>query len=188
MARRGTTTSTTGIDRARGFTFIEVVLVALVLTFLLVASLPSFQRTISRMRTETAAVELNQLLRTARARAVFHSMTIVWAWEPAAHLARLFKVIEQDDGEFSSQLLTGRSAKATLRADTVVSLTHEGSALGCGQAGDPEECEDCSCVRFYPDGTSEPGLLHVSHKDHHYTVTIDALTGQGVLAAGLPSS
>ena len=50
-----------------------------------------------------------------------------------------------------------------------------------------EATVECRCVRFFPEGTSEPTILTVSLGDQTYTATVDAITSHVTLIAGIPA-
>ena len=150
-----------------GFTLVEVVLVALALALLLMATLPNFQKTAQRLRAEQTAFEFTQLLRYAHERAVAEGHATSLVWDPDAQRAGL-EVI-QDDGQ--PLRLSERAARsAPLAGGLSVSLSRESSLV--------------DRITFFPDGTSEPALLRVLYDEHDYTVTVDAATSQVVLATG----
>ena len=152
---------------SRGFTLIEVVLVAIALTVLLTATLPRFRQTAQRLRAEQTAFEFTQLLRYAHERAVAEGHVTSLVWDHDAQRAGL-EVI-QDDGQ--PLWLSERAARsAPLAGGLSVNLSRDSSPV--------------DRITFYPDGTSEPALLRVFYDEHDYTVTIDAATSQVVLATG----
>ena len=188
MGSRETTTSRIGSDIhcgfriansqwLIGFTLIEVVLVAVVLAILLTAAVPRFQQTAERLRVEQAAFEFAQLLRMAHERAVAESRAMVWVWDAAAHRARL-EPDEGSDGFGNVQPPApqppprGLAESSVLPAAISVSVSGEGGASGC------------SCVHFFPEGTSEPATLILSAGERAYTVTVDEATSRVRLSAG----
>ena len=154
---------------ARGFTLVELVLVASVLGILLVASVPRFAQTANRLRVEQAAFELTQLLRYARERAVAQGREVRWVWEDDTRQAHLEAVGE--DGQ--PALIPERAAHSSpLIPDASAALRRGDKSVGC------------KCIRFFPDGTSESTTIAVRFHELIYTVTVHEATGQACLAAG----
>jgi len=170
MGRRGTTISRTGNNPWRGFTLIEVVVVAAVITVLLVASVPAFQQTFQSLRAEQAAFEVTQLLRVGRERAVAEGRPMAWVWDGAAHRARVEPAPSDgagaEDTAASGQIITG----ARLSPQLAVTLLRE------------QELADR--VTFFPDGTSDRAAISLSLGASVYHVDVDAATGQPALSAG----
>ncbi len=164
MAKRATMTSRT----SDGFTLIELVFVMVMLSILLAATLPRFSQTAQRLRTEQVAFEWAQLLRYAHVRAVAQGQDVVWRWDPTAHRAYLETL---QDGQMAR--LRERSAQSAL-------LTAEAS-VSVMQADQPV---DCNCVRFFPNGTSEPSTVTLTFRGNPYTIHVDEATGQACLASG----
>ena len=149
-----------------GFTLIELVFVALVLVVLLVLSLPSFQRTAQRLRTEQTAFELAQSLRFAREQAITQQQTIAWVWDES--LRRVHLELVEADGErlaVEERLVRGPALPAWIS----LQMTREDA--------------DAQDVQFFPDGTSQPATLLVSGPGGAYTVTVDEITGGVRLSA-----
>ncbi len=148
---------------ARGFTLIEVVLVAIVLAILLTATVPRFQQAAQRLHTEQTAVDLMQLLRYAHELTVAQGEAIAWVWDSDTRQARLARV-----ADVGRQWLTEPQARSRA-IDDEISI---------------EGTQDVDAVTFFPDGTSEPATLHVASGRNAYTLTVDAATSQVALSAG----
>ncbi len=155
-----------------GFTLIELALVCVVLGILLAASMPRFQQTAQRLRLEQGAFALRQFLQYAHERAVSENSTIRWVWNPQAHRAHL----EQEQSLSSAATPPGESSRvdesAPLPKDAIVTLARDRQAV------------TCNCLRFFPDGTSEPTVLTISQDEQTYTVSVDQATGQTRLTTG----
>ena len=82
--------------RRRGFTLIELALVAVILAILAAAAIPRLQQTALRLRVEQAASELAQLLRAAHEQAVASGEEMVWVWDPQASRARVAPAGEEE--------------------------------------------------------------------------------------------
>lgn len=140
---------------------------AVALALLLAGAVPHFAAAAGRLRMEQAAFGMARTLRSAHELAVTQERVVTWAWDEATRRARLAQAGE--DGRVS--WLTG----AIGQTDVVP------SALTV--AVDFEESEEPGQLLFFPDGTSQPGTLHLSDARGGYTITVDATTGQPRLAA-----
>lgn len=168
MGSRATTTSPTGTDA--GFTLIELALITVILGVLMTAAIPRLQQTARRMRVEQAAFELAQLLRAAHEQALAGGREVVWVWDADAGRARI------ESGE-SGRVPASPGTLETMTSppfpeDLSVLLTQDGQAVSC------------SCVRFFPEGTSEPATLTVRLQEQLITETVDDATGHVRLVPG----
>lgn len=152
----------------RGFTFVELILVTLVMVILLAASLPAFSHSAARMRVERTAFSMAQLFRYARERAVSQSQTILWVWSPESRTVKLEQLSEGG----ARAALTGRFVESEAVAqDVTVSLIRDKDIV--------------ETVGFFEDGTSESARLTLTHVQSQYTITVDGSTGQVTLVKGL---
>ncbi len=152
--------------RRAGFTLIELAFVTAILVILLAASIPKFQHTADRLRIEQSMFHLVQTLRAAREQAVAENRPLVWVWDGHARESHLETVVKER-----------LEKRGTVQASLASSVT-----LQINRAGRPV---DCQCVRFFPDGTSDPTTtLTMNSQERVYTVTIHEATGQACLAAG----
>jgi hypothetical protein len=150
---------------------LELTLVAAALVLILVLAVPRFQSASQRLGVERVAFQCTQLLRYARQRAVAQATPVVWAWDEGA----------REVGLFTLQELPGRAAHTIVKDDElVIAAEFAAGEIGCpagvGSGG--------VCVQFFPDGTSEAAALTLSARGQHYTVTVDATTGQALLVEG----
>ncbi len=81
--------------RRRGFTLIELLCVVLVMLILLTAALPSLQQQWRGLQTERAAMDVAQLLRTARTLAVAQGRQVDWLWQEHQRTIRLAAAAEE---------------------------------------------------------------------------------------------
>ena len=183
MGSQEATTSRIGSNRdftpprlgGGGFTLIEAVLIATIISILLAASLPRFQQTAQRLRVEQAAFALTQLLRFSHELSVTDGTEVIWAWQGSERASRVWERAD-DEGPWRD-----RSPSTHTRLAEGVSVAVESGEppLGC-----PEPLAAASCVHFFPDGTSEPAMLTVHLDDHSYRVTVDGTTSEVLLFAG----
>ena len=157
-----------------GFTLIELAVVAVVLALLVTMVAPRLARTAQRMRAEQAAFQLVSWLRAAHEQAVSLGRETVWQWDRAAGLARI--VMAADAAATTDPETTGRLISPPLPAGIQVEVSRGGDAV------------DCLCVRFFPEGTSDPAALTMTLGSDVYTATVDGTTSQVVLRTGAPSS
>ena len=155
-----------------GFTFVELVLVTVVLAILLVAIAPQFQQTAQRMRIEQSGFEFAQLLRYAHALAVSEGREAVWRWDANARRARVGLDGAGEDARDASSIPAGRlSQSAPLLEGASVRLARDGAGVAC------------ECVRFFPDGTGEPTCVYLSLRDQQVMIQVKGATSEILLAA-----
>ena len=165
-----------------GFTLIELILVAVILSILLAASMPRFQQTARRLRAEQTVFEFVQLLRLSHERAVAEGREIVWVWDDESHRAQLYALTTVDgDTAATARPIEDRFGRsARLVDDASLELEHPDGAGGCPE-GVPEQA---ACIRFFPDGTSEPTTMTVAVGPRSYVVTVNEATSHAVLTTG----
>jgi len=166
--------------KTAAFTLIELVLVAVILSILLTASMPRFQQTAQRLRAEHTVFEFVQLLRLSHERAVAEGREIVWVWDDEAHRAHLY-ALATSDGETTANPLEDRFGRSARLVDGAsVQLEHP-EGVGPCPGGVPEQA---ACVRFFPDGTSESTTMTVAVGLRSYVVTVNEATSHVVLTTG----
>lgn len=148
----------------------------MVLAILVAAAIPRLQQTALRLRVEQAASELAQLLRAAHEQAVASGEETVWVWDADARRARVEGAPPADagggeGGEETSPATESLRSSALPEEFSVQLLLHS-------------QPVECNCVRFFPEGTSEPATLTVSFQAHVMTATVDETTGHVVLLPG----
>ena len=158
-----------------GFTLIEVVLIAAIISILLAASLPRFQRTAQRLRLEQSAFALAQALRFAHELSVTDGAEVVWAWRGGEQADRIWERGEADEPWRDRS----PSARATLTGGVSLAVDPAEFPLGC-----PEPLASSACIHFFPDGTSEPTTVTLRLDAHTYRVTVDGTTSDALLFAG----
>ena len=173
MGSREATTSRIGSKP--GFTLIEVVLIATIISILLAASLPRFQQTAQRLRVEQSAFALAQLLRFAHELSVTDEAEVVWAWRSEERLGRVWERGE-DDAPWRDR---SPSSRATLAEGVALDIEALQPPAGC-----PEPVAASACVHFFPDGTSEPTTFTLRLDTHTYQVRLDGTTSDARLLAG----
>ena len=159
-------TSPAGNDHVQGgFTFIELVFVALILGLLLASVLPRVQQSWAGLQAERTAFELAQSLRTARTLAVAQGRPVEWHWDAEARRVSL----KTAGADGTSESVTGRLGRPRTIPDQVT-LTVLQDEQGVAH------------VNFFPDGTSEPTTLLISDATSpRHQITVDETTSQVVV-------
>ena len=174
----------------KGFTLIEILLVAAVMAILLATTLPNFQRASQRLQLETAAFHLAQQFRYAHQESVARQEDIVWRWDESEQRSRLYAVTDEAGEPVIAPLAEQRLASAplaNLQAGAV--LTRDGDVLACDDDRLVNGCSRCACIRFHPDGTVQDGTtipvnLVVRQHDLTYTIRVEAATSRVSLVQG----
>jgi type II secretion system protein H len=159
---------------AAGFTFIEVILVTILLAILLTTAMPKFQQTAQRLRLEQGTFELAQLLRYARERAIAEGRTMIWAWDHEARQASVQPEAEDggDGAAAEDQDAVRWTRSGRLPAGSAVAV-----AVG-------EVLVDCACIRFFADGTADPVEVAIVDGMLRLAITVKGPTGEVRVATG----
>ena len=145
----------------------------IILAILLVAITPQFQQATQRLRVEQSAFEFAQLLRYAHALAVSEGQEAVWRWDADARRARVSLRGSEDGAHEASASGEARSARsAPLLEHGSVRLSRDGAAVAC------------DCVRFFPDGTSEPTCVYVTLRAQQVAIQVKGTTSEILLPTG----
>lgn len=160
-----------GSDARRGFTLIELMLVLVVVAILATATVPRLQESMRRLRAEQVTAELMNLMRAAREQAIAAQAETQWSWDAANRRAVVDLAAAEEDDEAAGESPPSVNRLTGARAP-------EGVTVTVSRQGDPVEC---ACLRFFPDGTSEPGQLSIHLFEHTLTARLDETTGQAAL-------
>lgn len=136
----------------------------MIIAVLAAGAIPRVQQAAYRLRAERAAADLAHLFRAAHEQAVAGARPMTWRWDEDSRRAT---VAPEPATEGARVFQT-----APVPAAIEVAL----------KPADDEE--DCSCVRFFPDSTSDGGVVTLSAPEGVFTLTVDAATGDVSLTAG----
>ena len=153
---------------ARGFTLVELVVVAVVLGILVAAVMPRYNATASRLAAEQDATDISRLLRYGRERAVSQGRTVAFVWDAGDRQGRLG--FEDVGGAWTAW--TERLAYTRVIRDTFAVQLVDGEAAPLER------------VRFYPDGTADAAHVTLTLGTRVYAIDVDSATGQVRLNAG----
>ena len=152
-----------------GFTFVELVFVTLVLTILVVSAMPNFRGTWRGLELARSAVEIAQMLRSARVLAITRGEPVVWQWDVTHQRMQLAALHEQEGGRVEPGPIEGRLGRARIiPGDVDVTILREEQPV--------EE------IQFLPDGTSDTTLvLFGDPNDPSYQIEVNGSTSQVAL-------
>lgn len=135
---------------AGGFTFIEVVLVLLVLGVVAALAVPTIGRSVDTIRARADVAGFSAVMRHAREQAITTQRPHAVVVEPGEH--RLVILIDEKEVKSSRTL----SPRVSIEANPPPALT----------------------VRFEPHGVSSGGEFHLRSNGLAYRIAIDSLTGR----------
>ncbi len=150
------------LEPLRGFTFIELVFITLILGILMLAALPRMQHGWSHLQTERTAFQLAQSLRAARVLAIAQGVPVQWKWDADARTVQLFT--QQADGSLVE--IPGHLGHLSIPA--------KGVPVSVLQDGQPVET-----VMFLADGTTHTTtVLLGASAAPSFTIALDGSTSQ----------
>ena len=174
----------------KGFTLIEIMLVAAAIVILMAATMPNLKGVMERLRLETAASHLAQQLRFAQQQAILRDEEVVWRWDRDRQESQLYAIAQSPQESVVAALQESRmSARLFTELPTEITLTRADDALVCADGRVTEGCGECVCVHFHPDGTLQDGSakpiqMMMTHDRTSYTIRIDPPTGHVALLHG----
>lgn len=164
-----------GMNNRKGFTLLELVFVALILVLLVMSAAPNFSANARRLRLETTAFDLAQLMRYANEMAIARSTEVIWIWDENKRQVYLETAVEDPLlGSVRQPLPDKRARSKKLDDQYELVLTSEDT--------------DVDEVSFFADGTSVPAQWVLLDDEKAYTATVDRYTSQVSLVEGAPAS
>ena len=148
------------MQRARGFTLIEIALAIFILLLLLVMAVPSFSGVIANRRLKQSLDEFNNLVRQAQTRSVTERRPYLIVWGKNNVVVRP-EAFEQDE-EAKAKAEFRPSRGSTLKVSLPVALTEKYPAEWI----------------FWPSGTCEPATVRFQSPAGSWTANYSPLTGR----------
>ncbi len=147
------------MQRARGFTLIEIALAIFILLLLLVMAVPSFSGVIANRRLKQSLDEFNNLVRQAQTLSVTERRPylIVWGKNNVMVRPEAFAKDEEVKGKAEFRLSRG----STLKLSLPVALAEKYPAEWI----------------FWPSGTCEPAIVRFQGPAGSWTANFSPLTG-----------
>ena len=168
-SRIGTESPASSVFRTSraGFTFLELLVVALTLGLLVGLAAPRLRQSWVSFQTERTAFNIAQSLRAARTLAVTESQPVDWLWDQASRQFCLGSPEIADCAHPNRSDRFGHSHR--LEPFLQLTITRE----------DAGEHEPISRISFWPNGTSQATTILVSHEARaRYQLTVESATGQ----------
>ena len=148
------------MQRARGFTLIEIALSIFILLLLLVLAVPSFSGVIANRRLKQSLDEFNDLVRQAQTRSVSERRPYLIVWGKNNVVVRPETFAEDEEAKAKAEFRpTGGS---TLRLSLPVALTEKYPAEWI----------------FWPSGACEPATVRFQGPAGSWTANYSPLTGR----------
>jgi type II secretion system protein H len=188
MIHRNTNQIPGRVGRRGGFTFIEVMVVAVVLAILVAMVLPSMSGVADGARLRGSSRSVANLLKVARTEAILgNRVTEVW-FDLANHTYRLN--LNEPTGETRSERLTSsrtRNKRRNIEQDRALETRVRFDEV---QATSPQILEESKVVvRFFPDGSATPTVLTLrNNRGQAMTLEVLRLTGLVETSKGQPKS
>ncbi len=151
------------MNKFRGFTLLEVMVVLVIMALILVVVPPFLPNVMASTHVKSAARELAASLKTARSQAINHQSETT-----------LLVNIDQE-----SYVLTEGSRNLNSNNQTYKNLVLPDAAdLSLITAESEKLSENEGQIRFFPDGSSTGGQIKLAFKDQEYIVNVHWLTGR----------
>jgi type II secretory pathway pseudopilin PulG len=148
------------VQRARGFTLIEIALGIFILLLLLVLAMPSFSGVIANRRLKHSLDEFNHLVRQAQERSVVERRPYLIVWGKNNVIVRPEAFAEDEEGKARAEFRPTRGS--TLRLSLPVALAEKYPAEWI----------------FWPSGTCEPATVRFQGPAGSWTANYSPLTGR----------
>ncbi len=148
------------MQRARGFTLIEIALAIFILLLLLVLAVPSFSGVIANRRLKQSLDEFNDLVRQAQERSVSERRPYLIVWGKNNVVVRPEVFAEGEEANAKAEFRPSRGS--TLRLSLPVALAEKYPAEWI----------------FWPSGTCEPATVRFQGPAGSWTANYSPLTGR----------
>ena len=148
------------MQRARGFTLIEIALAIFILLLLLVLAVPSFTGVIANRRLKQSLDEFNNLVRQAQTLSVTERRPYLIVWAKNNVTVRPEAFAKDEDVKAKAEFRPTRGS--TLKLSLPSALTEKYPAEWI----------------FWPSGTCEPAIIRFQGPAGSWTANYSPLTGQ----------
>jgi prepilin-type N-terminal cleavage/methylation domain-containing protein len=148
------------VQRARGFTLIEIALAIFILLLILMLAVPSFSGVIANRRLKQSLDEFNNLVRQAQTRSVTERRPYLIVWSKNNVVVRPEAFAEDEEAKAKAEFRPSRGS--TLRLSLPVALAEKYPAEWI----------------FWPSGTCEPATIRYQGPAGSWTANYSPLTGR----------
>lgn len=148
------------MQRARGFTLIEIALAIFILLLLLVMAVPSFSGVIANRRLKQSLDEFNNLVRQAQTRSVTERRPYLIVWGKNNVVVRPEALAQDEEAKAKAEFRLSRGS--TLKVSLPVALTEKYPAEWI----------------FWPSGACEPAIVRFQGPAGSWTANYSPLTGR----------
>ena len=146
------------MQRARGFTLIEIALAIFILLLILVLVVPSFSGVIANRRLKQSLDEFNSLVREAQTLSVTERRPYLIVWGKSNVMVRPEAFAEDEDAKIKAEYRLSRGS--TLKLSLPVALAEKYPAEWI----------------FWPSGTCEPAIVRFQGPAGSWTANYSPLT------------
>jgi prepilin-type N-terminal cleavage/methylation domain-containing protein len=147
------------VQKARGFTLIEIALSIFILLLLLMLAVPSFSGVIANRRLKQSLDEFNNLVRQAQTRSVTERRPYLIVWGKNNVVVRPEAFAQDEEAKAKAEFRLNRGS--TLRLSLPVALTEKYPAEWI----------------FWPSGACEPAIVRFQGPAGSWTANYSPLTG-----------
>ena len=148
------------MQRARGFTLIEIALSIFILLLILVLAVPSFSGVIANRRLKQSLDHFNELVRQAQTLSVTERRPYLIVWSKNNVMVRPEAFAEDEEAKAKADFRLSRGS--TLRLSLPVALAEKYPAEWI----------------FWPSGACEPATVHFQGPAGSWTANYSPLTGR----------
>ena len=119
---------------------------------------------------QSTAASVDDLLASARNRALFQGKRIDLSFNPESHTLSLGAVVADESGEFKTKESTTFDSIKRRKGDKYVIPSDVKVEFS-------DRVDDAPVFRFFPDGTAAGGEMRISIKERVIVITVSQLTG-----------
>jgi general secretion pathway protein H len=151
------------MNKFRGFTLLEVMVVLVIMALILVVVPPFLPNVMASTHVKSAARELAASLKTARSQAIDHqseTTLVVNVDEESYMLTEGSDNLNSNNQTYKNLVLPDAADLSLITAESEKLSEHEGQ------------------IRFFPDGSSTGGQIKLAFKDQEYLINVHWLTGR----------
>ncbi|MBO0695152.1 MAG: prepilin-type N-terminal cleavage/methylation domain-containing protein [Verrucomicrobia bacterium] len=148
------------MQRARGFTLIEIALSIFILLLLLVLAVPSFSGVIANRRLKQSLDDFNNVVRQAQERSVAERRAYLIVWGKNNVILRPEAFAEGEEEKANAEFRLGKGSNLKLLLPVALAENYPAEWI------------------FWPSGTCEPATVRFSGPAGSWTATYSPLTGR----------
>ncbi len=165
-----------------GFTLIELLVVIVIMTILTGIGIGAFGGTTQRLKVQKAASSLLMMAQYARMSAIENQTIYKLYIDNANNEFYLLTTLVDEENGTAEEIIVEESIVEPEILDN--SITIEDVRLYSNDYNSGGSSSNIYIIAFMPDGTSQTSVVQIGDQQHHFTLSVNEVTGKSKLIEG----